>query len=40
MTLDGDITVIPGHGDQTTIADERMKNPFLQPFNEPFEEDA
>ena len=40
MTLDGDITLIPGHGDQTTIADERMKNPFLQPFNEPFEEDA
>lgn len=38
MTLDGDIKVIPGHGPQTTIADERTKNPFLQPFNEPFEE--
>ncbi|MDE5889719.1 MAG: MBL fold metallo-hydrolase [Bacteroidales bacterium] len=39
MVLDGDITVIPGHGHPTTIADERMKNPFLQPFNEPYEED-
>jgi len=39
MVLDGDITVIPGHGHPTGIAEERMKNPFLQPFNEPFEED-
>lgn len=38
MVLDGDIAVIPGHGNTTTIADERMKNPFLQPFNEPYEE--
>lgn len=38
MVLDGDITVIPGHGNTTTIADERTKNPFLQPFNEPYEE--
>lgn len=37
MTLDGDIRVIPGHGPQTTIADERMKNPFLLPFNEPID---
>ncbi|MCM1503188.1 MAG: MBL fold metallo-hydrolase [Bacteroidales bacterium] len=38
MVLEGDITVIPGHGHPTTIADERMKNPFLQPFNEPYED--
>ncbi len=38
MVLDGDITVIPGHGPHTTISDERMKNPFLLPFNEPYEE--
>ncbi|MBO8455213.1 MAG: MBL fold metallo-hydrolase [Bacteroidetes bacterium] len=39
MVLDGDVTVIPGHGPQTTITDERTKNPFLQPFNEPYEEE-
>lgn len=38
MVLDGDIKVIPGHGPQTSIAEERMKNPFLMPFNEPDEE--
>lgn len=38
MCLDGDITVIPGHGPDTSIADERMTNPFLLPFNEPYEE--
>ena len=38
MVLDGDIRVIPGHGPETSIADERMTNPFLLPFNEPFEE--
>ena len=38
MTLDGDIDVIPGHGPHTTITDERTKNPFLQPFNLPYEE--
>ncbi len=38
MTLDGDIAVLPGHGPDTTIADERTKNPFLMPFNEPYEE--
>lgn len=37
MTLDGDIKVIPGHGPHTTIADERMKNPFLMPFNEEYD---
>ena len=35
MSLDGDIDVIPGHGPNTSIADERMTNPFLLPFNEP-----
>ncbi|MCQ2142928.1 MAG: MBL fold metallo-hydrolase [Bacteroidales bacterium] len=39
MDLDGDIDVLPGHGPATTISDERQKNPFLMPFNEPFEED-
>ena len=37
MCQDGDITVIPGHGPDTSIADERMTNPFLLPFNEPYE---
>ena len=27
--------VIPGHGHPTSIAQEGMHNPFLQPFNEP-----
>ena len=35
MGLPGDVTVFPGHGHNTTIADERTHNPFLQPFNEP-----
>jgi len=38
LHLDGDITVIPGHGPCTDIATERMTNPFLMPFNEPYEE--
>lgn len=38
MGLDGEINVIPGHGPATSIATERMTNPFLMPFNEPFEE--
>lgn len=38
MVLDGDIRVIPGHGPETSIADERMTNPFLLPFNEPSDE--
>lgn len=38
MCLDGDISVIPGHGPETDIATERMTNPFLLPFNEPYEE--
>lgn len=39
MTLDGDIDVIPGHGPHTSITDERTKNPFLQPFNLPYEDE-
>lgn len=38
MTLDGEIRVIPGHGSESDIATERATNPFLMPFNEPFEE--
>ena len=37
LPLDGDIVVIPGHGPETSIAVERATNPFLMPFNEPFE---
>jgi len=40
IVLDGDTDVITGHGGCTTITDERQKNPFLQPFNEPFEEEG
>ncbi len=36
--LDGDIKVIPGHGPCTDIATEGMTNPFLLPFNEPYED--
>ena len=38
MCLDGDIRIFPGHGPSTDIARERMTNPFLLPFNEPYEE--
>ena len=38
MGLPGDVTVFPGHGRNTSIANERTHNPFLQPFNEPDEE--
>ena len=31
------ISVVPGHGPCTDLATEGMTNPFLQPFNEPFE---
>ena len=30
LTLPDDTLVIPGHGPQTTIGDERLTNPFLQ----------
>ena len=38
LHLDGEITVIPGHGPLTDISTERMTNPFLMPFNEPNED--
>lgn len=38
MVLDGDVAVYPGHGPSTDIATERTTNPFLMPFNEPFED--
>ena len=34
MLLDGDVSVLPGHGPSTTIGNERVGNPFLEPFNE------
>ena len=34
MGLPGDTAVLPGHGWDTTIADERTHNPFLQPWGE------
>ena len=39
MPLDGDINVVTGHGPMTDIATERMTNPFLMPFDEPYEEE-
>lgn len=38
LHLDGETTVIPGHGPLTDISTERMTNPFFLPFNEPYEE--
>ena len=35
LVLSADVTVFPGHGGTSSIADERTHNPFLQPFNEP-----
>jgi len=37
LNLPGETDVIPGHGQPTSIAREGMYNPFLEPFNEPFE---
>ena len=31
MPLDGDITILPGHGTPSSIGYERATNPFLQP---------
>ena len=39
MNLDGDIAIYPGHGPSSDIATERMTNPFLLPFNEPYDEE-
>jgi hydroxyacylglutathione hydrolase len=30
LTLPDDLNVLPGHGGQTTIAIERVRNPYLQ----------
>lgn len=38
MTLDGQVTVIPGHGPASEIGIERETNPFLMPFNEPYDD--
>ena len=38
LCLDGETAVIPGHGPESDISTERMTNPFLLPFNEPYEE--
>ena len=38
MTLDGQTVVIPGHGPTSEIGIERETNPFLMPFNEPYDE--
>lgn len=38
LMLDGDTRVLPGHGPSSDIATERMTNPFLMPFNEPYDE--
>lgn len=38
VILDGSVTVIPGHGPCSDIATEGMTNPFLLPFNEPYED--
>ena len=37
-TEEGPIQVIPGHGPCTDLATEGMTNPFLLPFNEPYED--
>ena len=37
MSQAGDIEVLPGHGPRSTIAEEAQTNPFLLPFNEPFD---
>ena len=29
LTLDDDVRVLPGHGDETTIGEEKSSNPFL-----------
>ncbi len=39
LNLPGETDVLPGHGQPTSIAREGMYNPFLEPFNEPMDED-
>jgi len=31
LALPDDTALLPGHGDQTTMAAERAQNPYLQP---------
>ena len=38
MCLDGNTAIYPGHGPATDVATERMTNPFLLPFNQPYED--
>lgn len=38
LMLEGDTKVLPGHGPSSDISTERMTNPFLMPFNEPYED--
>ena len=38
LMLEGDTRVLPGHGPSSDISTERMTNPFLMPFNEPYED--
>ena len=38
MGLDGDVTVLPGHGGPTDIGYERTHNPFLVPWGNPEDE--
>jgi hydroxyacylglutathione hydrolase len=34
LVLDDDTVVLPGHGEKTTIGDERRTNPFLEGLNQ------
>jgi glyoxylase-like metal-dependent hydrolase (beta-lactamase superfamily II) len=38
LMLDGETRILPGHGPSSDISTERMTNPFLMPFNEPYED--
>jgi glyoxylase-like metal-dependent hydrolase (beta-lactamase superfamily II) len=38
LMLEGDTRILPGHGPSSDISTERMTNPFLLPFNEPYED--
>lgn len=39
LMLEGDTRILPGHGPSSDISTERMTNPFLLPFNEPYEDE-
>ncbi len=38
LMLEGETRILPGHGPSSDISTERMTNPFLMPFNEPYED--